>query len=163
MVALKLHDIPGRLAAGAFILHEGMGKWNADLERATRLHDTASGAFPFFKGMKPKQFSTLLSAGEIATGALLLVPVVPTALAGLALTGFAGGLVTMYLRTPALHQQGKVWPTPQGTAIAKDSWLLALGAGMVLDAVGRRSARQRRAIARAAKELVARQEAEAAD
>jgi len=158
MFAVKLHDVPGRLVAGAYILHAGLGKWGADDEKAAGLHGSAANAFPFFKSMKPKQFTTMLSAAEIATGTALLLPVVPTALAGLALTGFAGGLVTMYLRTPALHKEGSVWPTPQGTAISKDSWLLGIGAGMVLDAMGRRKSRERRKIAKAARRLAAEQQ-----
>lgn len=162
MFSLKVHDIPGRLVAGAFILHEGLGKWNAEEERAAGLHGSAAGAFPVFANMKPKQFATMLSAAEIATGSLLLLPLVPTGLAGLALTGFSGGLVTMYLRTPALRKEGSVWPSAQGIAIAKDSWLLGLGLGMVLDSVGRRPGRQRRKVAKAARKLTARQAAEAA-
>jgi hypothetical protein len=160
---LKLHDIPGRAIAGAYILHEGLGKWGAPAERAAGLHAAASGAFPLFKSMDPKTFSTLLSAAEIATGGALLLPFVPTALAGVALTGFAGGLVTMYLRTPVMHKEGSIWPSPKGVAVSKDSWLLALGMGMVLDGVGRRAARQRRKIAKAARQLVRRQQAELED
>lgn len=155
---IKMHDLPGRVATGAFILHEGLGKWNADEERATTLHGMASGAFPFVKSMQPKQFVTMLSAGEIATGALLLAPFVPTAVAGLALTGFAGGLVTMYLRTPALRKEGSVWPSGQGTAVAKDSWMLGMGMGFVLDSMGRRAGRQRRKIAKAARKLAKEQQ-----
>ena len=161
MLAVKLHDVPGRLVAGAYILHAGLGKWGADEERAAGLHGAAANAYPFFKNMKPKQFATMLSAAEIATGTALLLPVVPTALAGLALTGFAGGLVTMYLRTPGMHQEGSVWPTPQGNALSKDSWLLGLGVGMVLDAVGRRRSRERRKVAKAARRLLAEQQADA--
>lgn len=149
MPAVKPRDLPGRLVAGSYILHEGLGKWNADAERASGLHATAAAAFPFLRPIPPKQFVTLLSASEITVGALLLAPVVPTAVAGLALTGFAGGLVTMYLRTPAMHQPGSVWPTRVGIAVSKDSWLLAMGVGLLVDSVGRRG-RERRRIARAA-------------
>lgn len=160
---LKLHDVPGRVIAGAYILHEGLGKWGAPEERAAGLHAAASGAFPMFKSMNPKTFTTMLSAAEIATGSVLLLPIAPTALAGLALTGFAGGLVTMYLRTPTMHKEGSIWPSPQGIAVSKDSWLLALGVGMVLDGVGRRAGRQRRKIAKAARQLVRQQQAEEAE
>lgn len=157
---LKLHDVPGRAIVGAYILHAGLGKWDASEERAAGLHGMAGEAFPFLKSMKPKQFATMLSAAEITTGGLLLVPLVPTAVAGLALTGFAGGLVTMYLRTPEMREQGSIWPSAQGTAVSKDSWMLAVGLGMVLDGIGRRAKRQRRKIAKAARELVRQQQAE---
>lgn len=154
MPTTKPRDLPGRLVAGAYILHEGLGKWSADEQRAAGLHAMASGAFPMLRPIPPKQFVKLLSAGEIAVGTLLLVPVAPTALAALALTGFAGGLVGMYLRTPALHQPGSVWPTRDGVAVSKDSWLLAMGVGMLVDSVGRRR-RERRRVARAAARLSA--------
>ena len=54
-------------------------------------------------------------------------------IAGAALTGFSGGLVGMYLRTPALHKPGSVWPTPQGIAVSKDVWMLGIGTGLVVD------------------------------
>jgi uncharacterized membrane protein YphA (DoxX/SURF4 family) len=156
----KLHDLPGRVVTGAYILHEGLGKWNADEERAAGLHGAAAEAFPMFHKMQPKQFTTLLSTAEIATGTLLLAPFVPTALAGLALTGFAGGLVTMYLRKPAMRKEGSVWPSQQGIAVSKDSWMLGMGVGFVLDSVGRRAGRQRRKVAKAARKLAKEQKAE---
>jgi uncharacterized membrane protein YphA (DoxX/SURF4 family) len=152
MPAIKPRDLPGRVVAGAYILHEGLGKWSADDDRAAGLHATAAAAFPFVRPIPPKQFAKLLSVAEITTGTLLLVPLVPTVLAGLALTGFAGGLVTMYLRTPAMRQPGSVWPSRNGIAVSKDSWLLAMGVGMLLDSVGRRR-RDRRRIVRAAARL----------
>lgn len=57
----------------------------------------------------------------------------PRALAGAALTAFSGGLVGMYLRTPSLRKPGSIWPSPQGIGVSKDVWLLAVGAGLVLD------------------------------
>jgi uncharacterized membrane protein YkgB len=54
-------------------------------------------------------------------------------LAGGALTGFAGALVTMYLRTPALHKPGSVWPTPAGIGVSKDVWMLGIGLGLLAD------------------------------
>ena len=59
----------------------------------------------------PERFIKLLAAGEIAVGSALLAPVVPSVLAGAALTGFSGSLVTSYLRTPAsLHKPGRYSP-----------------------------------------------------
>lgn len=155
----RLHDLPGRMVTGAYFLHEGLGKWGADEARATALHGTASTAFPVFNKVQPKQFTTLLSTAEITTGALLLAPFVPTALAGLALSGFAGGLVAMYLRTPDMRQDGSIWPSRQGVAVSKDSWMLGMGIGFVLDGLGRREARQRRKIAKAARRLIREQQA----
>lgn len=130
---VPFHTVPTRLAAGAFILHEGLGKLHATPERAQGLHAAASGAYPFLAQVPPERFARALAIGEIAVGSALLVPFVPTRLAGAALAGFAGGLVTMYLRTPAMHASGSVWPTPAGIAVSKDVWLLGIGASLLLE------------------------------
>jgi uncharacterized membrane protein YphA (DoxX/SURF4 family) len=133
---VKARDLPGRIATGAYILHSGLEKWHADEARAKGVHKVASGAFPFLERMPPERFIKVLAAGEIAVGTALLAPFVPSALAGAALTGFSGSLVTMYLRTPALHKPGSVWPTQAGTGISKDVWMLGIGLGLVAGSVG---------------------------
>jgi hypothetical protein len=135
---VKLADIAPRVAAGAFILNSGLNKRNVEPEHAAGLHGMASGAYPFLGKLEPQQFAKLLSAAEITLGAALLAPVVPTALAGAALTAFAGGLLGMYLRTPGMHEEGSVAPTQQGTVLAKDVWMLGIGVGFVVDAVANR-------------------------
>lgn len=137
---MRARTVPSRLATGAYILHSGLEKWNGDEERAVGTHRLASNAFPFLKPVPPRRFLKLLAAAEIATGTALLAPVVPAALAGAALTGFSGSLVTMYLRTPAMHKEGSVWPTSQGVGVSKDVWMLGIGLGLLADAVsGRRN------------------------
>ena len=133
---VKARDLPGRIATGAFILHTGLEKWHAEEARAKGVHKAACGAFPFLERMPPERFIKVLAASEIAIGAALLAPFVPSALAGAALTGFSGSLVTMYLRTPALHKPGSVWPTQAGTGISKDVWMLGIGLGLVAGSVG---------------------------
>jgi hypothetical protein len=51
-------------------------------------------------------FLKALSAAEIGTGVIVLLPVVPNKVAGAVLSAFAGGLVALYLRTPALRKPG---------------------------------------------------------
>jgi uncharacterized membrane protein YphA (DoxX/SURF4 family) len=128
-----LRRFPERLATGAYILHTGIEKWGGDDERAAGIHRMAASAYPFLGKLKPTTFLKLLSVGEMTTGALLLLPFVPQAIAGAALTGFSGGLVGMYLRTPAMHKPGSVWPTPQGIAVSKDVWMLGIGTGLLVD------------------------------
>ena len=99
----------------------------------------AAGTYPFLKPIPPRRFLKLLAGAEIALGAALLTPLVPAAVAGAALTGFAGGLLGLYLRTPGMHQ--RLRPTQRGTAIAKDVWLLGIGVG----SAGRRPCRRRSA------------------
>ncbi len=135
---VKARDLPGRIAAGGYILHTGLEKWHADEARAKGVHTMASGAFPFLKRIPPERFIRMLAAGEIAVGAALLAPVVPSALAGAALTGFSGSLLTLYLRTPALHKPGSVWPTQAGVGVSKDVWMLGIGLGLIAGSVGGR-------------------------
>ncbi|GAC1539485.1 MAG: hypothetical protein NVS3B12_25690 [Acidimicrobiales bacterium] len=59
----------------------------------------------------------------------------PAAVAGVALSGFSAALLGLYARTPGLRKPGSVWPTPQGTAISKDVWMLGIGLGLLADAV----------------------------
>jgi hypothetical protein len=135
MFGLKARDLPGRVATGAFILHSGLEKWKADEARAKALHSMAANAFPVLKDIPPSQFLKLLSASEIALGAVLLTPVVPGVLAGLGLTGFSGALIAMYARTPAMHKPGSIWPTHQGLGVSKDIWMVGIGLGMVIGAL----------------------------
>lgn len=132
---LKARHVPGRLATGAYILHSGIEKWDGDEERAAGIHGMAARAFPFLKSIPAPTFLRLLSIAEMSIGTALLAPVVPSALAGTALTGFSGGLVTMYLRTPALRKPDSVWPSRAGMAVSKDVWMLGIGLGLLVDAL----------------------------
>jgi regulator of protease activity HflC (stomatin/prohibitin superfamily) len=134
-LSAKLRRAPTRIVSGAFILNAGVGKLGGNDETAQRTHAMASGAYPFLEKVPPKVFLKSVAAGEIAVGAGLLLPVVPAGLAGLALVGFSGSLLGMWWRTPGMHNEGSPRPTQQGTAIAKDSWLLGIGAALVADAV----------------------------
>jgi hypothetical protein len=140
----KVRDLPGRVSTGAFILHTGLQKWNADEARATAIHGMAAGAFPFLSSVPPARFIKMLAAGEIATGAVLLAPFISTGLAGAALTAFSGSLLTMYAKTPAMHEPGSIWPTTAGTAVSKDVWMFGMGLGFLADAAGRRKRRPSR-------------------
>jgi hypothetical protein len=134
--------LPGRAATGAFILHSGLEKWNGPVAQAEGVHAMAKGAFGFLESIPPERFLKVLAAGEIVTGALLLAPFVPNAVAGAALTGFSGSLLAMYARTPALRKPGSVWPSPAGIAVSKDVWMLGIGLGLVADAAKRTAARR---------------------
>jgi uncharacterized membrane protein YphA (DoxX/SURF4 family) len=131
---LQTRRIPERLATGAFILHAGWGKWRGTPAQATALHGVATGAFPPLKVIPPPRFLRLLAAAEIATGAALLNPILPDAVAGAVLTAFSGSLLAMYWRTPTMRKPRSIWPTPAGTAISKDVWMLGIGVGLLLPA-----------------------------
>ena len=126
-----------RVATGAFIFHSGLDKWNGPAEQAEGVHAMAAGAFPFLRSIPPERFLKMLAAGEVVTGALLLAPFVPNAVAGAALTGFSGSLLAMYARTPSLRKPGSVWPSPAGIPISKDVWMLGIGLGLLAKAARR--------------------------
>ncbi|MBB6119699.1 hypothetical protein [Nocardiopsis algeriensis] len=128
----RVSDLPLRLITGAFILNSGLNKRGADEEAAAGMHGMAANAYPFLGKVDPVTFVKVLSASEIALGAALMLPVVPSRLAGAGLTAFGGALTGLYLRTPGMHEEGGVRPTEEGTGLAKDSWLLGAGLSLVL-------------------------------
>ena len=130
---VKASHLPPRMAAGAFILNSGVGKLSADDETAAQLHGFASGAYPFLAKLKPRDFVRLLAGAEIVLGSALLLPIVPSAVAGAGLTAFSGGLLGLYARTPGMRKEGSPFPTQQGIALAKDSWMMGIGLGLVID------------------------------
>ncbi|MFD7861965.1 hypothetical protein [Streptomyces sp. NPDC059783] len=127
----EARDIPPRIATGAFIVNSGLGKLKADAETAQGLHGMACTAYPFLEKIEAERFTRLLAWSEIAVGCSLLLPFVPTRLAGLALTGFSGGLLGLYLRVPGMREKGSLRPTQAGTALAKDSWMFGIGLGFL--------------------------------
>ena len=85
-----------------------------------------------------RTFAKALSVGEVLIGTALLVPMVPASAAGLGLLGFGAGLLGLYARTPGMRRPGSPFPSQDGMALAKDAWLAAIGAALV---VGDRSSR----------------------
>jgi uncharacterized membrane protein YphA (DoxX/SURF4 family) len=144
-MAFKAWHIPVRVATGAIILNAGLRKRSVDEETAKGLHGFATTAYPEFEDTPPEKFASMLSTGEIAVGALVLTPVVPTAVAGLALTTFAGMLTRLYLKAPGLREEGSLQPTEQGTAISKDVWMLAVGTALTIDGLTDRRSKRRKA------------------
>lgn len=123
------------------ILNSGLGKRKADEQTAAGLHGFAAGTYPVLASERPQAFTKKLSTGEIALGAALLTPFVPTVVAGAALTAFSAGLLGLYLRTPGMRKEGSLAPTQDGLTVAKDVWMLGIGVGLVVDAIGRRRRR----------------------
>jgi hypothetical protein len=141
ILSAKIRRAPLRLATGAFIFNSGVDHLKVDEKTAGQLHEMAAGTYPFLGKVDPKLFTKALAVGELAVGGLLLAPIVSPGLAGLALTGFAGGLIGLYARTPGLRRERSVFPTQQGLLFAKDIWLAAIGISLLADAVLARSAR----------------------
>jgi uncharacterized membrane protein YphA (DoxX/SURF4 family) len=130
---IKAHHLPQRLVTGAFILNSGLSKWNAGDAAAAQLHGFASGAYPFLAKLKARDFVRILSVTEMTLGSALLLPLVPSAVAGAGLAAFSGGLLGLYARTPGMRKEGTPLPTEQGTVLAKDVWMMGIGLGLVLD------------------------------
>jgi hypothetical protein len=138
---VNARHLPPRIAAGAFILNAGIGKLSANEETAARLHKMATGTYPFLGKLEPKDFARLLAVSEVALGAALLLPVVPSAVAGAGLAAFSGVLLGLYARTPGMHKENSPFPTQQGTPLAKDVWMLGIALGLVIDDLAGRSER----------------------
>jgi len=134
-MSFRLWHLPVRAATGAYILNSGLTKRDAPPEVAEQMHGFASSAYPQVADVPPDKFVSTLSTGELAVGAVLLAPIVPAGLAGLVLTGFSSALLSLYLKTPGLTEEGSVRPTQQGVPIAKDVWMLGIGLALVIDSL----------------------------
>ncbi|MFE9923376.1 hypothetical protein ACFYQA_17855 [Streptomyces sp. NPDC005774] len=134
---IELRHVAPRLAMGVFILNSGLSKRVVDEETAAQLHGMAKNTYPFLEKAPAATFARLLSAGEITLGAALLLPVVPTVVAGAGLAAFSSALLGMYLRTPGMREEGSLRPTQQGIPLAKDVWMLGVGIGFVVDEMTR--------------------------
>lgn len=137
----KLWHAPVRLATGAYILNSGLSKLRAqDEEMHKGVHGMAKTAYPQLESLDPKTFTRMLGASETALGSTLLAPFVSPALAGAGLTAFSAGLVGLYLKVPGMTEDG-IRPSQQGLALAKDSWLLAIGTALLVDRVSSKARR----------------------
>jgi hypothetical protein len=130
---MRASHIPLRLTTGAFILNAGWGKRDLDNDSAAGLQAMAARVIPPVNRIDAKKFARMLSYAEITLGAVLLTPFLPSRLAGTGLGIFSGALLTMYLRTPGMTLADGLRPSPQGTVLAKDIWMLGIAVALVLD------------------------------
>ncbi|THA32861.1 DoxX family membrane protein [Streptomyces sp. A1547] len=128
-------QLPLRLTVGAFFLNSGFSKLGADQATAEGLQQFAATTYPFLGKQDAQKFVRLLSAGELAIATALLLPVVPAAVAGVAVTAFSVGTLGLYLRTPGMREEGSLRPTEQGIALAKDVWMLGIGVSLIAEGV----------------------------
>ena len=135
-LSAKIRRAPLRATTGAYILSSGFDKIQAGDEQAKGLHGFAASAYPVFEKVQPKVFTRALGVAEMSLGAALLLPVVPPVAVGVGLAAFSGGLLGLYWRTPGMHRApNDPRPTQDGMAIAKDTWMLGIGAGIVADSI----------------------------
>ncbi|MBN9110489.1 MAG: hypothetical protein J0I34_17140 [Pseudonocardia sp.] len=125
-------QLPLRLVAGSYVLDSGLRKRSPDEETAKQVHGFATGTYPFLARFDAVTFTKALAVSEILIGSALVVPFVPASLAGIGLLGFSGGLLGLYARTPGMRRPGSPFPTQDGVGLAKDAWLAAIGAALVL-------------------------------
>jgi hypothetical protein len=130
---VRLNHIPLRLSTGAFILNAGWGKRNLDKDSSAGLQAMAAKVIPPVSRIDAAKFGKMLSYAEMTLGAALLTPFLSSRLAGIGLGIFSGSLFTMYLRTPGMTLDDGIRPSPQGTVLAKDIWMLGIAAALVLD------------------------------
>ncbi|MFD3504713.1 hypothetical protein [Streptomyces sp. NPDC058678] len=132
-------QLPLRLTVGAFFLNSGLSKRGVDQATAEGLQQFATTAYPFLGKLDAQRFTRSLSAGEMAVATALLLPVVPAAIAGAALTAFSVGSLGLYLRVPGMRKDGSLRPTEQGIPLAKDVWMLGIGISLIVEgAIGHR-------------------------
>ncbi|WP_291314487.1 DoxX family membrane protein [Corynebacterium sp. UBA2622] len=127
----KVASIALRAPIGLFMLNTGLEKFQADKATAEFLQNMASTGLPFVKEMDAENFAKLIAASETSLGAALLLPFVPNRLAGLGLSTFAAGLLSMYFRNPAMTQSDGIRPTQEGLDLSKNTWLAAIGAALL--------------------------------
>lgn len=130
---MRLSHVPLRLTTGAFILNAGWGKRHLDNDNAVGLQAMAARVIPPVSRIDAGKFGKVLSYAEMSLGLALLAPFLPSRLAGIGLGIFSGSLFTMYLKTPGMTLEDGIRPSPQGTGLAKDIWMLGIAAALVLD------------------------------
>ena len=124
---LRLPSAALRIPTGALILNSGLGKFQVDKEDAEGLRDMATDGIPQLGQIDAENFATGLASAETALGAALLCPLIPNRLAGLGLTAFGAGLLSMYFGNNQYTEDDGIRPSSAGLAIAKDSWLVGIG------------------------------------
>ncbi|UEJ82388.1 DoxX family membrane protein [Brachybacterium halotolerans subsp. kimchii] len=135
-MAFSLSNTILRGVTGAYILNSGIGKLGLPEEAATGLQQMASQGIPQVESLSPKQFGWLVSLGEIAVGSALLLPIVPTRVAGLSLGAFSAGMLSMYFRNPEMTQDDGIRPSHAGTPLSKDLWLAAIALALLVRGAG---------------------------
>ena len=129
---MKISTALLRAVPGAFILNSGINKLGLDEESAAGLQQMAANGVPMVENLTADQFGKFLTYGEIAVGSALLLPFVPTRIAGAALTTFAAGLVSNYFSIDSMTKDDGIRPSEDGIPVAKDTWLAAIGLALMI-------------------------------
>ena len=120
-----------RLIPGAFIINSGIGKLKADEEASAGLQQFAMTGVPAVEKLPSDKFAKILGSAEVALGSTLVALPIPNFIAGAGLTAFGAGLLTLYFGNEDNTEADGVRPSQKGLVLAKDSWLVALGLGLI--------------------------------
>lgn len=140
-----------RVLPGAFVLNSGIGKIGMPAEASAGTQQFAASAIPALKQLPPEKFGTILGWTETGVGGAMLAPFVSNFVAGSALTAFSSGLLALYFADPDNRQEDGIRPSEQGTALAKDSWLLAIGVALVVSSFDSKKSKKAKKAKKAAK------------
>ncbi|MDO4253832.1 MAG: hypothetical protein Q4C81_01600 [Kocuria sp.] len=128
---MRLSNAILRGVSGAYLLQSGLGKKDAPVEVYDHLKTMAATGIPQFKEWDSKTFGQFLWLSEVGISGLLLTPFVSKRLAGLALTVFSAGMLTMYFNNDEMTQEDGLRPSQEGLSLSKDVWLAAIGLALV--------------------------------
>ncbi|MDY6049112.1 MAG: hypothetical protein SPI77_00825 [Corynebacterium sp.] len=120
-----------RMIPGAFILNSGLGKLKADPETSAGLQQFAATGIKQVEKLPSDKFAKIIGSSEVALATTLLALPIPNIIAGAGLTAFGAGLLTMYFGNENNTESDGIRPSHDGLLLAKDSWLVALGLGLV--------------------------------
>lgn len=127
-----LQNLPIRLAAGLYLLDSGLAKIGADEPAFRSMHKMASDAYGLVDQLDSQKFSKFFAMVELTLAVALLLPFVPDVVVGIGLTAFTSPLIGLYFRLPEMRQKGSIRPTPKGTSLAKNIWLMGIGINLAL-------------------------------
>ena len=127
----KLASVALRVPAGLFILNSALGKFGLNREAAEGLQGMAATGIPALGKLDPEQFGRGLAVSGAAVAGALLAPFVSNRLAGAALGSFGAGMLTMYFNNDAMTEDDGIRPSHDGLSLAKDSWLVSMGAALM--------------------------------
>lgn len=129
---MRLSNAILRGVSGAYLLQSGLGKKDAPVEVYQHLQGMAATGIPQFKEWDAKTFGQFLWISEAAIGGLLLTPFVSKRLAGIALTAFSAGMLSMYFNNDEMTQEDGIRPSEAGISLSKDVFLSAIGAALMM-------------------------------
>lgn len=126
-----LSSVALRAIPGLFILNSGVGKIGMPAEASAGTQEFAASGIPALKKLPADKFGSILGWSEAAVGGAMLAPFVSNRLAGIGVTALGAGLLTLYFNNEGNTKDDGIRPTDEGISLAKDSWLVAIGLGLI--------------------------------